>query len=175
MTTPIPLELSANGAAHTLAVDPRRSLADVLRRDLGLTGTTVGCETGVCGSCTVLVNGEPVRSCLMLAAQADGTAVETVESLAENDPTSGRLNPLQRSFKENFALQCGFCTPGFLMLGTALLRKEPTADRARITECVAANLCRCTGYAAIVDAVEAATRTGDAFGPEDQEQEGADA
>ncbi|WP_181796223.1 (2Fe-2S)-binding protein [Streptomyces sp. WELS2] len=174
MTTPIPLELSANGASHTLSVDPRRSLADVLRRDLGLTGTTVGCETGVCGSCTVLVNGEPVRSCVMLAVQADGTAVETVESLAEQDPTSGRLNPLQRSFKEHFALQCGFCTPGFLMLGTALLRKEPAADRDRITECVAANLCRCTGYAPIVDAVEAAARSG-AAGPKDQEREEADA
>ncbi|MFD9127534.1 (2Fe-2S)-binding protein [Kitasatospora sp. NPDC059571] len=160
MTTPIPLELSANGAAHTLAVDPRRSLADVLRRDLGLTGTTVGCETGVCGSCTVLVDGEPVRSCLMLAAQADGTAVETVESLAAGPHPDSELGPLQRSFKEHFALQCGFCTPGFLMLGTALLRKEPDADRARITECAAANLCRCTGYEAIVDAIEAAARPG---------------
>ncbi|MEV7182530.1 (2Fe-2S)-binding protein [Kitasatospora sp. NPDC093679] len=160
MTTPVPLELTANGAAHTLAVDPRRSLADVLRRDLRLTGTTVGCETGACGSCTVLVDGEAVRSCLMLAVQADGTAVETVESLAEGAGPDAELGSLQRSFKEHFALQCGFCTPGFLMLTTALLRKEPDADRARITECAAANLCRCTGYEPIVDAVEAAARRG---------------
>ena len=160
MTTPITLELHANGAPRTLAVDPRRSLADVLRRDLHLTGTTVGCESGVCGSCTVLVDGEPVRSCLMLAAQADGTAIETVESLAAgNDPTNGALCTLQTSFKQHFALQCGFCTPGFLMLATALLRKEPDADRTRITECAAANLCRCTGYTAIVDAIEATART----------------
>ncbi|MCB5183458.1 (2Fe-2S)-binding protein [Streptomyces sp. SMC 277] len=138
-----------------MEVEARRSLADVVRRDLGLTGTRVGCETGVCGSCTVLVDDEPVRACTVLAVQADGQRVETVESLAEDD---GRLGPLQQAFQDHFALQCGFCTPGFLMLGTALLRREPAPGRERIRSCVAANLCRCTGYRPIVDAIEAVTR-----------------
>ncbi|MFF4170123.1 (2Fe-2S)-binding protein [Streptomyces sp. NPDC001744] len=152
----VPVGLAVNGdAPRTLDVEPRRSLADVLRRDLGLTGTPVGCETGVCGSCTVLLDGEPVRSCVVLAVQADGQRVETVESLAGDD---GGLGPLQRAFRDNFALQCGFCTPGFLMLGTALLRREPHPDRARVRECVSANLCRCTGYQPVIDAIEAAGR-----------------
>ncbi|MFD0503553.1 (2Fe-2S)-binding protein [Streptomyces chiangmaiensis] len=145
----MPVRLTANGQPVEFPVDPWRSLADVLRRKLGLPGTTVGCESGSCGTCTVLVDGAPVRACLMLAVQADGAAVETVESLA----VGGKLNELQQAFQEHGALQCGFCTPGFLMLGTELLRREPAADRERIRECVAANLCRCTGYAGIVDAI----------------------
>ncbi|RSS78556.1 (2Fe-2S)-binding protein [Streptomyces sp. WAC06614] len=152
---PVPVKLTVNGAPYAAEVEARRSLVDVLRRDLDLTGTRVGCETGVCGSCTVLLDGEPVRACAVLAVQADGQQVETVESLAGDD---GRLGPLQQSFKDHFALQCGFCTPGFLMLGTALLRDDPTPDRERIRSCVAANLCRCTGYRPIVDAIEAVTR-----------------
>ncbi|MEV0092297.1 (2Fe-2S)-binding protein [Streptomyces sp. NPDC050738] len=147
----VPVRLTANGQPYAVDADPWRSLADVLRRDLNLTGTTVGCETGSCGTCTVLVDGAPVRSCLMLAAEADGAEIETVESLAQD----GKLNPLQESFKEHGALQCGFCTPGFLMLGTELLRRNPCADRQEIRACVSANLCRCTGYAHIVDALEA--------------------
>jgi aerobic carbon-monoxide dehydrogenase small subunit len=150
------VRLTVNGTTHRLTVEARRNLVDVLRRDLGLNGTQVGCDTGACGSCTVLMGGEPVRSCLILAAQADGASIETVESLAPD----GILGPLQQSFREKFALQCGFCTAGFLMLGTALLRQEPEADRDRIREWVSANLCRCTGYSTIVDAIEAAAHAG---------------
>src|SRR5439155_15524702 len=132
------------------------SLADLLRRDLGLTGTTVGCELGSCGTCTVLADGEPVRACLMLAVQADGKQIETVESLA----AAGGLNPLQRAFRDCGALQCGFCTPGFLMLGTELLRREPDPTREQVRECVAANLCRCTGYAPIIEAIGAVAADG---------------
>jgi aerobic-type carbon monoxide dehydrogenase small subunit (CoxS/CutS family) len=151
----VPVSITVNGERHDLVLDPRRSLADVLRRELGLFGTHQGCEQGVCGACTVLVDGDPVRGCLLLAVQADGARVETVESLARD----GELNGLQRAFTENHGLQCGFCTPGFLMLATALLRDEPDADRARITECVSANLCRCTGYKGIVDSITAAARS----------------
>jgi aerobic carbon-monoxide dehydrogenase small subunit len=143
--------VEVNGDKHELALDPRRSLADLLRRDLGSTGTRVGCETGACGSCTVLVDGDPVRSCVLLAVQADGARVETVESLS----VEGELGELQQAFHDLGALQCGFCTPGFLMLGTAFLRDEPAASRGRIRECVSANLCRCTGYSSIIDAIEA--------------------
>jgi carbon-monoxide dehydrogenase small subunit len=144
--------MTVNGTAYDLTVDPRRHLADVLRREIGATGVTVGCETGHCGSCTVLLDGVPVRSCLVLAVQADGAVVETVESLAAD----GEPAALQQAFSSAGALQCGFCTPGMLMLATGLLRTTPDADRAQIRECVAANLCRCTGYGPIVDAVEAA-------------------
>ncbi|HEV3173325.1 MAG TPA: (2Fe-2S)-binding protein [Actinocrinis sp.] len=150
------VRLTVNGTTHRLTVEARRNLVDVLRRDLGLNGTQVGCDTGACGSCTVLMGGEPVRSCLVLAAQADGASIETVESLAPD----GILGPLQEAFREKFALQCGFCTAGFLMLGTALLRQEPDADRDRIREWVSANLCRCTGYSTIIDAIEAAAQAG---------------
>ena len=148
----IETELNVNGQSRVTDVEPWRSLADVLRRDYGLTGTKVGCELGDCGTCTVLVDGQPARACLMLAAQADGAAVETVESLSAD----GKLSPLQQSFRDHHALQCGFCTPGFLMLATALLREEPSPDRERIRACLSANLCRCTGYASIIDAVDAA-------------------
>jgi aerobic carbon-monoxide dehydrogenase small subunit len=155
-TGPVPVRFTANGQPRALAVDPRRSLADVLRRELNLTGTTLGCDQGVCGTCTVLVDGEPVRSCLVPAVQMDGSTVETVESLAQD----GKLNPLQQAFKEHGALQCGFCTPGFLMLGTELLRREPGADRQQIRECVSANLCRCTGYAGIIEAIDSVAASG---------------
>ncbi|MFI5981456.1 (2Fe-2S)-binding protein [Streptomyces sp. NPDC051555] len=149
----VPVALTVNGERRALDVEARRSLADVLRRDLRLTGTQVGCETGVCGSCTVLLDDEPVRSCAVLAVQADGGCVETVESLAAPD---GELGPLQTAFRDHFAVQCGFCTPGFLMLATALLRRDPEPDRGAVRACVSANLCRCTGYQSIVDAVSAA-------------------
>lgn len=151
---PVQVKITVNAVSHALEVEPRRSLADVLRRELSLTGTRVGCEQGVCGSCTVLVDGEPVRSCLMLAAQADGSSIETVESLA----AGGKLNELQQAFKACHGLQCGFCTPGFLMLCTDLVRRQPDADRQQIRECVSANLCRCTGYETIIDAVESVTQ-----------------
>jgi aerobic-type carbon monoxide dehydrogenase small subunit (CoxS/CutS family) len=150
-TSALPLKLSVNGRSVELStVEPSRSLADVLRRELGLVGCRIGCDLGVCGTCTVLVDGEPVRACVMLGVEAAGAEIETVESLA----TDGRLNELQRAFSEHHALQCGFCTPGFLMLATALLRREPTPSRARTRACLAGNLCRCTGYTGIVDAVQ---------------------
>ena len=138
---------TVNGAPVALDVEPRRILADVLRSDLGLTGTHLGCEHGVCGTCTVLVDGEPVRSCLQLAAQADGTAVRTVEGLADGD----RLDPLQEAFSAERALQCGFCTPGFLMLLRGALDDDPTVvdDPERLDALLASNLCRCTGYEGI--------------------------
>jgi len=142
---------SVNGTTVTEQVPARLSAADFLRHRLGLTGTHVGCEQGVCGMCTVLVDGEAVKSCLMLAAQLDGRRVETVESLAPE----GALSPLQECFKASHALQCGFCTPGFLMTATALAAGGPKRSRAEICEELAGVLCRCTGYEFIVDAVEA--------------------
>jgi carbon-monoxide dehydrogenase small subunit len=133
-------------------VEARRSLADVLRHDLGLTGTHIGCEHGICGTCTVLVEGRPARSCLMFGVQADDLEVETVESLAEN----GELNALQQAFADAHGLQCGYCTPGFLMLATALLRENPNPTDEEIRAAMSANLCRCTGYAGILAAVRAA-------------------
>lgn len=146
--------LNVNTAWVELEIEPRRTLADALRHDLGLVGTHLGCEHGICGSCTVLVDGQPARSCLLFTVQVDGSTIETVESLAAD----GTLNALQQAFAAKHALQCGFCTPGFLMLGTALLRHEPVPTRTRITEVVSANLCRCTGYTGIVDAIETAAR-----------------
>jgi carbon-monoxide dehydrogenase small subunit len=141
------VELTVNGTTRRLDVEPRTSLADALRDGLGLTGTTLGCEHGVCGSCTVLLDGTAVRSCLMLAVQASGAAIRTVEGLAEDD----RPHPLQEAFAAEHALQCGFCTPGFLMLLTGALAEDPELDRdeRRLDEVLAANLCRCTGYAGI--------------------------
>ncbi len=140
-----------NAETVTEQVPARLSAADFLRHRLGLTGTHVGCEQGVCGMCTVVVDGEAVKSCLMLAAQLDGRRVETVESLA----TDGALSPLQQCFKQDHALQCGFCTPGFLMTATALAASGGKRSRAEIREELAGVLCRCTGYEFIVDAVEA--------------------
>jgi aerobic carbon-monoxide dehydrogenase small subunit len=144
--------LTVNGMRHELAVEPRRLLVDCLRDDLGLTGTHIGCEHGVCGTCTVLVNDETVRSCLMLAVQADGATITTVEGLA----TDGTLHPLQQAFREAQGLQCGFCTPGMLMLAWELLRDHPAPSEAEIREALSANLCRCTGYQSIVEAVQLA-------------------
>jgi aerobic-type carbon monoxide dehydrogenase small subunit (CoxS/CutS family) len=144
------LELTVNGTAHTAEVEPRLLLSDFLRQNLVLTGTHVGCEHGVCGACTVLVDGEPLRACLMFAVQADGAAVATVEGLA---PESGGLHPLQAAFREAHALQCGFCTPGILMSMVAFLRDHTSPDEIEIRAALAGHLCRCTGYANIVKAV----------------------
>jgi carbon-monoxide dehydrogenase small subunit len=146
---------SVNGERVRLDVEPRRTLADALREDLGLTGTHLGCEHGVCGACTVLVDGEPARACLMFAVQADGSSVTTVEGLQGAD---GQLHPLQEAFVAHHGLQCGFCTPGMLMTAVHLLATEPAADRARIRAELSGNICRCTGYQGIIDAVEAAGR-----------------
>jgi carbon-monoxide dehydrogenase small subunit len=150
------VELVVNGSRHGLAVEARKTLVDVLRHDLGYVGTHVGCEHGICGACTVLLDGEPVRSCLVFAVQAAGCSIETVEGLADE----GELNPLQKAFSKHHGLQCGFCTPGFLMLATALLRREPDASEERIREVMSSNLCRCTGYAGILEAVAAARAAG---------------
>ncbi len=150
------VELLVNGRSEALDAEPRRTLADALREELGLTGVHLGCEHGVCGACTVLLDGEPVRACLVYAVQADGAAVTTVEGLAAPD---GTLHPLQQAFCDHYAIQCGFCTPGMLISALHLLEREPQPSRARIREELAGNICRCTGYGAIVDAVEAAART----------------
>ena len=142
--------LSVNGERHELLTEPRRTLVDVLRHDLRLTGTHVGCEHGICGACTVLVDGAPVRACLMFAAQAEGSQIRTVESLADGR----RLSDLQQAFSEHHGLQCGFCTPGFLMLAEGFLAERPEASKEEIREVVASNLCRCTGYQTIVEAID---------------------
>jgi carbon-monoxide dehydrogenase small subunit len=149
MSTTREITVTVNGAAHRAAVEPRLLLADFLRHTLGLTGTHVGCEHGVCGACTVLVDGDSARSCLMLAVQADGRNVETVESLGR----IGQMNALQESFHEHHALQCGFCTPGMLMTATDLLRKYPLATDDDIRQGLSGNLCRCTGYEHIIRAI----------------------
>jgi aerobic-type carbon monoxide dehydrogenase small subunit (CoxS/CutS family) len=143
------ISIDVNGTQHEILVESRRTLADVLRQNVGLTGTHLGCEHGICGACTVLLDGEPVRSCLVFGVQADGHKVRTVEDLAEGD----ELSDLQQAFSRNHALQCGFCTPGFLMLAEAYLADDPDPDADEVREVVAANLCRCTGYQGIVDAV----------------------
>ncbi|WP_435582496.1 (2Fe-2S)-binding protein [Amycolatopsis thermoflava] len=143
--------LTVNGSEHEAVVEPRKTLLDVLRHDLGLTGAHAGCEHGVCGACTVLVDGEPVRACLVFAVQAEDADVRTVESLGRD----GELSDLQQAFREHHGLQCGFCTPGFLMLAEGFLAQQPDADRDEIREAVSANLCRCTGYQTIVDAIAA--------------------
>ncbi|UUU29465.1 (2Fe-2S)-binding protein [Streptomyces sp. CA-210063] len=147
------LTLDVNGTSYEVITEPRRTLVDVLRHDLRLTGTHVGCEHGICGACTVIVDGAPARACLMFAAQAEGARITTVESLA--DAETGELSDLQKSFTEHHGLQCGFCTPGFLMLAEGFLAERPDATRGEIKEAVAANLCRCTGYQTIVEAIDA--------------------
>ncbi|MCE0767301.1 (2Fe-2S)-binding protein [Pseudonocardia kujensis] len=147
------ISLSVNGERTQIDVEPRRTLADALREDCGLTGTHLGCEHGVCGACTVLVDGEPARACLMFAVQADGSSVTTVEGL---EGTDGELHPLQEAFVAHHGLQCGFCTPGMLISALHLLDTEPDADRDKIREELSGNICRCTGYQGIVDAVQAA-------------------
>jgi carbon-monoxide dehydrogenase small subunit len=152
MTEKVDITLTINGCDYGVRVEPRRTLVDVIRDDCGQTGTHIGCEHGVCGSCTVLLDGDPVRSCLMFAVQAAGRAIRTVEGLADGDT----LHPLQRAFIEHHGLQCGFCTPGFLMLATGVLEKEPDIGDEELLEALASNLCRCTGYQNIVKAVRAA-------------------
>jgi aerobic-type carbon monoxide dehydrogenase small subunit (CoxS/CutS family) len=147
------IAVTINGRVHRGQVEPRTLLSDFIRAE-GLTGTNVGCEHGVCGACTVQLDEEPVRSCLMLAVQAHGRAVRTVEALALGDD----LHPLQRAFQDAHALQCGFCTPGFLMSLDAFLRRRPDPDEDEIHEALAGNLCRCTGYVAMVEAVQAAAK-----------------
>jgi carbon-monoxide dehydrogenase small subunit len=144
--------LTINGQTHTLQLEPRRTLVDAIREECGLTGTHVGCEHGVCGACTVLVDSEPVRACLMFAVQAQGSAIRTVEGLADGET----LHLLQRAFMTHHGLQCGFCTPGFLMLITGVLEREPDISDDLLLEVLASNLCRCTGYQGIVAAVRAA-------------------
>jgi aerobic-type carbon monoxide dehydrogenase small subunit (CoxS/CutS family) len=149
MPATVSSHLRVNGVDHELAVEPRWLLVDVLRDQLGLTGTHVGCEHGVCGTCTVLVDGETARSCLMLAASADGAELLTVEGLSQGE----RLHPLQEAFRQAQGLQCGFCTPGMLMLAHELLGQNSSPSEAEIREAISANLCRCTGYQGIVEAV----------------------
>jgi carbon-monoxide dehydrogenase small subunit len=150
--TEIEIALTVNGRVHKLRVEPRRTLLDAIREDCGLTGTHMGCEHGVCGACTVLLDGDPVRACLTFAVQAEGNAIRTVEGLAEGDV----LHSLQRAFIEHHALQCGFCTPGFLMLAAGILEREPDIGDAALLDALSSNLCRCTGYRNIVEAVLAA-------------------
>ncbi|HVH13773.1 MAG TPA: (2Fe-2S)-binding protein [Longimicrobium sp.] len=160
MAQPVEISLSVNGAPQSRSVEPRLLLSDFLRHELALTGTHVGCEHGVCGACTVLLDGEAVRSCLVFAVQADGAEVTTVEGLA---PADGALHPLQEAFRDAHGLQCGFCTPGILMSMVPFLREHPSPDEAEIREALSGNLCRCTGYENIVQAVAlAAERMGPA-------------
>jgi len=149
---PVSISIKVNGRMYRHGVEPRLLLSDFLRIELGLTGTHVGCEHGVCGACTILVNGESARSCLLLAAQLDGMEVTTVEGLG----TSATMHPVQKAFHEHHALQCGFCTPGMLMTAIDLLKKSPHASDEEIREGLSGNLCRCTGYENIVRAVRAA-------------------
>jgi carbon-monoxide dehydrogenase small subunit len=146
------ITLNINGRNFTVQVEPRRTLADAIREDCSQTGTHIGCEHGVCGACTVIVNGEPVRSCLMFAVQADGKKIRTVEGLARGD----ELHPMQRAFMDHHGLQCGFCTPGFLMLAVGVLEREPDIGDDELLDVLSSNLCRCTGYQNIIKAVRAA-------------------
>jgi carbon-monoxide dehydrogenase small subunit len=152
----VPVSLTVNGVRHDVDVEARRLLSDALRHDLGLTGTHVGCEHGVCGCCTVLLDGRPARSCLILAVQAAGADITTVEGLTRPD---GTLGPLQQAFKAHHGLQCGFCTPGFLMTASTFYREAADMTDAQIREALGGQLCRCTGYVGIVRAVRAAAAT----------------
>ena len=154
MSGPVSLSLTVNGEPVMASVPPRMHLTDFLRDELGLTGTHVGCEHGVCGACTVRLDGEIVRGCLVLAVQAEGAHVETIEGVSD----SGEIGDLQQAFQERNALQCGYCTPGMLLAADELLRQEPLPSRERIREHLSGNYCRCTGYHAIVDAVERVAR-----------------
>jgi aerobic carbon-monoxide dehydrogenase small subunit len=150
----VTIRLTVNGETQRLVVEPRRLLADILREDLSLTGTNLGCEHGACGSCTVLVDGQSVRSCLMFAVQANGHEVMTVEGLARN----GELHPLQQAFWEKQGVQCGFCTPGFLMTAYELLQRNPNPSKEEIRDALSGNICRCTGYQHIIEAVQSAAQ-----------------
>jgi carbon-monoxide dehydrogenase small subunit len=153
MTTTVPVRLLVNGDRHEIQVEPRRTLADALREDCRLTGTHLGCEHGVCGACTVLLDGRPARACLVFAVQCEGVSIRTVEGLAPDDET---LHPVQQAFWDHHGLQCGFCTPGFLMLVTGVLEENPDADEQELRDALSSNLCRCTGYQNIVKASLAA-------------------
>jgi len=153
-SNPVKVEITVNGKAYSRLVEPRTTLVDFLREHLSLTGTHIGCEHGVCGACSVLLDGDPVRSCCMFAVQADGMAVTTVEGLA---PERGTLSKIQDAFCEKHALQCGYCTPGMLIACHALVEKNPHPDEAQIRDAIGGNLCRCTGYQQIVEAVKHAT------------------
>lgn len=146
------ITLTINGTDHTVSVEPRRTLVDVIRDDCGQTGTHIGCEHGVCGTCTVLLDNEPVRSCLMFAIQARGSSIRTVEGLQKGE----KLHPMQEAFMRHHALQCGYCTPGFLMLAVGALEKNPDLCDPQLLDILSSNLCRCTGYENIVKAVRAA-------------------
>ena len=163
MSELLEIAVTVNGQEYRRAVEPRLTLADFLREDLGLTGTHLGCEHGICGACTVLLNGDAVRSCLMLAVQADGAELTTVEGLSS---PGGPLTSLQEAFHDHSALQCGFCTPGFLMTATAFLRENSDPTEAQVRDAISGNVCRCTGYVAIVQAILQASR-------ENPKQEGA--
>ena len=154
MTDKLDVSLMVNGEPHTIRVEPRRTLADALREDCGLTGTHLGCEHGVCGACTVLLDGQPVRSCLMFAVQADGARLRTVEGLAKD----GKLHPVQQAFWDNHGLQCGFCTPGMLTTLLEFLRDNPDPSEDEVRVAISGNLCRCTGYNNIVAATLDAAR-----------------
>ena len=155
MADRVTVRLKVNGVAHEGRCEPRKLLVDFLREDLELTGTHIGCEHGICGACRIVFNGEAARSCIMLAVQADGGEIVTVEGLMQN----GKLHPLQEAFREHHGLQCGFCTPGMLMTALDLLRTNPQPTEAEVREGISAVLCRCTGYQGIVNAVRATART----------------
>ena len=148
------ITLNINGRGYSIKVEPRRTLADAIREDCGQTGTHIGCEHGICGACTVIVNGEPVRSCLMFAVQADAKKIRTVEGLAQDN----KLHPMQQAFMDHHGLQCGFCTPGFLMLAVGVLEREPDISDNDLLDVLSSNLCRCTGYQNIIKAVRAAAK-----------------
>ena len=149
MSERLTINVTVNGTAREAEAETRKTLADFLREDLALTGTHLGCEHGVCGACTVLLDGEPVRSCLMLAVQARGASITTIEGLADGDD----LNPLQSALRDSHAFQCGFCTPGFVMQITALLRENPSPTETEVRKTLSGNLCRCTGYETIINGV----------------------
>jgi carbon-monoxide dehydrogenase small subunit len=155
MTEKVDITLTVNGRDYPIRVEPRRTLADAIRDDCGQTGTHIGCEHGVCGTCTVIVDDVAVRSCLMFAVQAQGKKIRTVEGLADGD----RLHPLQEAFIEHHGLQCGFCTPGFLMLAVNVLERDPDIGDEALLDVLSSNLCRCTGYQNIIKAVRAAAAT----------------
>jgi carbon-monoxide dehydrogenase small subunit len=154
MTDKVSITLTINGKDHAISVEPRRTLADAIREDCGQTGTHIGCEHGVCGACTVIVDDAPVRSCLMFAVQAEGKQIRTVEGLADGD----KLHPMQQAFMDNHGLQCGFCTPGFLMLAVGVLEREPDISDEALIDVLSSNLCRCTGYQNIIKSVRAAAQ-----------------
>jgi carbon-monoxide dehydrogenase small subunit len=150
----VAVEVTINGQSRQTFVEPRKTLADALREDFGLTGTHLGCEHGVCGACTVLVNGEAIRSCLMLVVQVRGAQVVTIEGLEKD----GQMHPVQAAFRESHSFQCGFCTPGFVMSTVAFLQEEPRPTEAEIREALSGNICRCTGYQSIVEGVSLAAQ-----------------